>query len=102
MKKVLLAALAALTLGLTSCTKDEVCARITNIEVMDNSNHPGNVSVESEGGTVTVMVHDMIVFTFDNGNKYNIVRVGEDYSHLSDLDECELQYLGYKPFLRYQ
>ena len=87
---------------LTSCQKDEICARIATIYVQDNSDHPGNVTVEGEGGSVTVMVHDMIVFEFDNGNKYNIVKAGEDYSHLSDLDECELQYLGYKPFLRYQ
>ena len=84
---------------LTACTKEEYCARLANIEVIDNSDR--GFEVEGEGGTVSVVVHDMISFEYDNGNKYLVVRAGEDYSHLSDLNECELQELGFKPYLKY-
>ena len=67
MRKLLTLAVVLYTLA--SCTKSEYdCAEITNIRV-------------SSG---------FIIFDFDNGTSQSTnVRTGDDYSHLSDLNECE-------------
>ena len=78
MKKLLLLLVAVLAIG---CTKEESCGRLSNIE--STNQHPVGVEIE----------FDVIVFTYDSGNKYVVAISGEDYSHLSDLDECELQHV---------
>jgi len=71
----------ALITTLTSCTKDEVeCAKISLIDVEEVVIGRGFFKIKRK----------YIRFTYDNGNTYRVGKAGEDYSHLSDLDECEL------------
>ena len=37
------------------------------------------------------IVDGYVVFTYPNGNEYNVVKAGEHYGHLSNLCECELK-----------
>ena len=90
MKKLLTVLLVAFA-TLTSCTKDEMeepCATLVNIRVEDQT--PPRTKHYVPRSQV------FIVFTYSNGNEYNVVRAGNDYSHFSDLDECE--YLEAKPY----
>ena len=75
---------------LASCSKEEMCSNSYTVEYIDNSDHPGNISVEGEGGTVSVMVQNHLLYTYDNGNAYIVGIVNEEYKLVEGLNECDL------------